>query len=66
MDDDAPYANIRQILGYLIGKRIVDVTQHDREDFDTEGSYVMLLMEGGHYLKVPVGDDGFDHSGEQA
>lgn len=60
---DETYANIRQILGHLIGQRVVDITQHDPEDFvEGEGSFVMFLFENGDYAKFPVGDAGFDHS----
>lgn len=59
------YANIRQILGHLIGKRIVDITQHDQEEWEQDGtSYVHLMLEDGDYLKFYIGEAGFDHSGD--
>src|SRR3569833_1018858 len=61
-----PYANIREILGSFIGKRIVDITQHDEEEFRAgEESYVMLLFDDGNFLKFPVTDLGFDLSEEK-
>ena len=61
-----PYANIREILGSFIGKRIVDITQHDEEEFRAgEESYVMLLFDDGNFLKFPVTDLGFEHSEEK-
>ena len=60
------YANIRSILGYLIGRTVTDVTQHDKDEWDSEKAcYIMLMFDDGSWLKVPVGNDGFDHSGEE-
>ena len=60
MIDDA-YANIRQILSGYIGRTIVDITQHDEDEFAvTKQSYVMLMFDDGKTLRFPVGDDGFD------
>lgn len=55
------YANIRELIGDFIGKRIAEITQHDIEDFKETGrSYVMLHFDDGSYLKFFVGDDGFE------
>ncbi len=62
MIEDEQYANIREILGYMIGKKIIDITQHDQEEFEEEGSFVMIMLEDGSFLKFPVGDEGFYHS----
>jgi hypothetical protein len=57
------YSNVREFLGHLIGRRIEDVTQHDEDEFaETRQAYVMLLLEGGHYLQCPIGDDGLSYS----
>lgn len=57
------YANIRDILGEAVGARILDITQHDRDEWDADGRcYVMLLLDNGCYLKFFIGDDGFDHN----
>jgi hypothetical protein len=34
--DDEPYANIRKegFLGKYIGKRLVDITQHDEDEYE--------------------------------
>lgn len=58
------YANIRSYLGYLIGKRLVDITQHSLAEWQEEGeAYVMLLFEDGSWLKFSIGDDNyFDHA----
>lgn len=55
------YSNIREILGWAVGKRIEEITQHDEDEFKEEGSYVMLMLEGGDYLKFPVGEAGFHY-----
>jgi hypothetical protein len=59
---DEPYANIREILGYFIGCRLVDITQHDREEWEEDGScYIMLHFDNGLTMTFPIGDAGFDH-----
>lgn len=46
------YSTIRKVLGHMIGKRIVDVTQHDQEDWDERGeSFIQLMLEDGSYVK---------------
>jgi hypothetical protein len=63
--DAEPYATIRQIIGSVIGRRIVDVTQQDQDEWDeTKQAYVMLHLDDGSSLKFPVGDEGFEHDGE--
>lgn len=61
-----PYSNIRSILGYLIGRTITDITQHDKDEREeTEVAYVMMMFDDGSWIKLPIGDDGFDHSGAE-
>lgn len=63
------YATIRTILRPFIGKRVLDISQHDEADYDPEtgkGAFVMLLFEDGHYLKFWIDDDGFEHSMDEA
>ena len=63
MFDDPLYTNIRDILGPLIGRRLVDITQHSKEEFrDDQTSYVMLMFDDGSYLRFTIGDAGFDHN----
>lgn len=57
------YSNIRQILGSLIGTKVLDITQHDPEEWDETGkSYIQLHFDNGEFVKFFIGDDGFDHS----
>lgn len=59
---DEPYANIRDIdqLGSLLGQRVIEITQHDEEDFREDGaSFVCLHFENGTTVTFPIGDDGF-------
>ena len=45
---DKPYANIREILGDVIGARLIEVTHHDKEEFNETGlSYVALHFDNG-------------------
>jgi len=54
------YVNIRQILGEIIGTTIVDITQHDEEEFRaTHESYVALHLSTGATLTFPISDAGF-------
>lgn len=66
MAEDEPeivYSNIRQILGLVIGKKLVDITQHDKDEFrETGQSYIQFHFEDGIYIKIPIGEDGFHHN----
>lgn len=63
---EGAYSNIRDILRPYMGARIIDITQHDENEFNEaktegrEGSYVMLMFDNGGYIKFPITDDGFD------
>lgn len=64
--EDEVYSNIRMILGPLIGKTLVDITQHDKEEFaETKESYIQFHFEDGLYVKIPIGDGGFHHNCEE-
>lgn len=53
------YANIREILGEFIGRTLVDITQHDQEEYQEDGScYVMLHFDNGGSVKFLVPEDG--------
>ena len=61
------YSNIREILGHLIGRKLVEITQHDEDEFLEDGrSYVQLMFEDGDHIKFFVGDDGFSYSVDEA
>ena len=56
--DEQPYATIRDHIGYLIGKTLVEITQHDREDFDPEdgsGCFVCFHFNDGSWIKFNMG-----------
>ncbi len=64
--DEEVYSNIRQILGHIIGQTVVDITQHDKDEFEENGrAYVMLMFDKGDYIRFYIGDDAFDHSGPE-
>lgn len=64
---EEPYSNIRQLIGHMIGLTIIDITQHDADEFAEDGrSYVQILLSDGEYLKFYVGDDGFEHSEQES
>lgn len=57
---EAGYANIREALGEFIGKRVVDITQHDADEWEqTRRAYILLLFEDGSVIKFWQGDEGF-------
>jgi hypothetical protein len=59
MEEDATIRNA-EFMGPLIGRTIIDVTQHDAEEFaETHESYFMLMFDDGSALKCVVGDAGF-------
>jgi hypothetical protein len=62
-DDDDGYQNVRdpEVFGPLIGERVVDVTQHDRDEWDENRvSYVCLHFGNGMVVKFPIGDAGIE------
>ena len=49
------YSNIRNFLGPFIGKRVVDITQHDEDEFDPKNpmsAYIEFLFEGGGTARI--------------
>lgn len=55
MTDEEPYSNIRSILGHFIGSRLLDVTQHDQDEYALmKKGYVMLFFENGDWIRVPL------------
>jgi hypothetical protein len=61
-DDDETYSNVRDpgMLGPLIGQRVIEITQHDAEEFDLYGeSRIYLHFDNGMTLSFPIGDAGF-------
>lgn len=49
-DQIAPEQNIREILGKLVGRTVVDVTETDEEDLDWENQ-IYLMFDNGSVLK---------------
>ena len=63
MSDEEHYSNIRDIdqLGRFIGLRLVDITQHDKDEWDeTHEAYVYLHFEDGRSLRFVIDDHGFE------
>ena len=61
-DDDGVYVNVRDpdMLGPFIGQRVIEVTQHDKDEFEeTKQSYIAIHFENGGTLTFPIGDAGF-------
>jgi hypothetical protein len=52
------YSTIRELLGPLIGKTLVDVSQHDEEDFKERGeAFVCLMFDDGSTVTFPTTGD---------
>ena len=52
------HANIREILGHLINKRLVEITMHDEEDLDAgKDGFVELMFEDGNTLRFFTTDN---------
>lgn len=52
------YANIRELIGEFIGKTVIDVSQHDEEDWAATGAgFVVLMFSDGSLLKFYVPQD---------
>ena len=61
-ENEEVYSTIRDILGWSVGSKIIDITQHDEDEWaEDKRSYVMLLLDNGGTLKFFVGDDGFSY-----
>lgn len=61
------YATIRRILDKFMGLKLVDVTQHDQEEWESERiSYVCLMFEDGSMLKFPTAERAFEMEGPAA
>jgi hypothetical protein len=51
--DDRPYSQVRHLLGNFIGKRIVDITQQDEEEFKQTGkAYIAFHFENGGTIEI--------------
>ena len=60
------YSNIRELLGPFIGQKLVDITQHDQEEWEAgQEAYVCLMFDSGHTIKFPITDEGFEHTCEE-
>lgn len=62
-EDDPIYENIRapELLGPVHGQRVVDITQHTREEWEvTREARIYLHFENGYTVSFPIGDAGFD------
>lgn len=60
-DDDEGYSSVRspELLGPFVGRRVVDITQQDADEFKETGSYVCFHFDNGGTVTFPIGDDGF-------
>jgi hypothetical protein len=62
----AELSNIRDFLGWIIGRKVVDVTAGDPvgipdEEGDGPTNFVVLHFNNGGTLEVPIGEDGLHY-----
>jgi hypothetical protein len=61
MDEQASYANIRELLAGFIGQRLVEITQHDEDEYRrTSEAFVMLHFADGSLIRFVIRDNGSD------
>lgn len=49
--------NIRDVFGGFIGLKIVDISQHDKSEWEEEGKvYIHLLFDNGWTLQFNLND----------
>ena len=61
-EDEETYVTVRseRLLGPIIGAKVVDVTQHDEEEFaETGQAYVQVHFDNGMSVVFFIGDAGF-------
>lgn len=62
MTEERYERSIRDILGHLVGLKVVDITQHDPPEFEETGeAYVCLMFEDGSTVTFPIGEK-FSHT----
>lgn len=58
--EEEDYSTVRDLVGEFIGKRVVDITQHDPDEWaEEQKAYVMLMFEDGTWLQFFIGENGF-------
>lgn len=52
------YATVRELLGCILGRTVVEVTQHDEDEFmETGQAYISMHFDNGTVVTFPVGED---------
>jgi hypothetical protein len=55
MPAEKEYVTIRGMIGDLIGSKIVDISQHDKEEYLSTGQgFVMLMLDNGATMRIPL------------
>ena len=50
MEED--YVTIRNILGEMVGKKLIEITQHDEETFKKTGrAFIDLMFDSGDFIR---------------
>lgn len=55
-----PYVTIRNddLFGRFLGARVVDITQHDEDEWTERGCFVEILFDNGMALRIEDDPDG--------
>lgn len=49
------YVTVREKLGWVVGRKVIDITQQDEDEYlETGEAYVSLMFDDGSLLKFPV------------
>lgn len=49
------YSNVRDIFAEFIGQTVVDITQHDEQEWaETGEAYILLMFGNGATIKITV------------
>jgi hypothetical protein len=58
--DEFPNIRDAEFLGALVGRRLVDITQQDADEFAERGTFVCFHFDNGRTVTFPINDAGFD------
>jgi hypothetical protein len=51
------YATVRDIFREFIGQTVVDITQHDQDEWEETGEgYILLMFGNGATIKITVAE----------
>lgn len=59
------YGNVRDFLGCFVGRTVVDVTQHDPQDFAlNRQAFIEIMFDDASTIRFALADDGVSYNCE--